>query len=388
MAAACVGLFAMAIAGPAPATLERAESNPPPIKAGLLQAPTRSEPTAGVRIDLNSASAIELETLPRIGPALAGRIVAHRSANGPFATVDHLVGVKGIGPRTLERLRPYVAVTTHQTQQQPAPEPQPVAERIGVDLNSADTQQLESLPGIGPALAARIIESRRASGPFGSIDELVRVRGIGAKTLEALRPHLAPLGASAPHTSAPLLPTTQPTAPVRFDLNSATAAELETLRGIGPALAARIIESRTQTGPFESVEQLTRVRGIGPKTLESLREAITVGAASQLQPAAPLVPEQATPTEPKPPTAAPSRPLNINAANTEQLQTLRGIGPALSARILADRAERGVYNSATDLIRVRGIGEKTATKLAPMLWFGPADGPAYRPAEGRPAADR
>lgn len=61
-------------------------------------------------IDLNSASAAELETLPGVGPALAQRIITHRDLNGPFASVDALDEVSGIGPATLEKLRPLVRV--------------------------------------------------------------------------------------------------------------------------------------------------------------------------------------------------------------------------------------------------------------------------------------
>lgn len=57
-------------------------------------------------VDPNTATEAELTSLPRIGPSLAARIVAHR----PFASVDELVRVPGIGPATLERLRPHVAV--------------------------------------------------------------------------------------------------------------------------------------------------------------------------------------------------------------------------------------------------------------------------------------
>ncbi|MEX2217714.1 MAG: ComEA family DNA-binding protein [Phycisphaerales bacterium] len=61
-------------------------------------------------INLNTATGPELELLPGIGPALAGRIIEHRKANGPFTSIDQLDDVKGIGPRTLERLRPLVKV--------------------------------------------------------------------------------------------------------------------------------------------------------------------------------------------------------------------------------------------------------------------------------------
>jgi len=64
----------------------------------------------GRPMDLNGASAADLELLPRIGPALAGRIVAFREENGDFESVGGLTRVRGIGPRTLEQLRPLVSV--------------------------------------------------------------------------------------------------------------------------------------------------------------------------------------------------------------------------------------------------------------------------------------
>jgi len=59
------------------------------------------------------------------------------------------------------------------------------------------------------------------------------------------------------------------------DLNEATASELEALPGIGPATATAIIEYRTQTGPFGSVDQLVDVPGIGPAKLDAIREFVT-----------------------------------------------------------------------------------------------------------------
>ena len=67
--------------------------------------------TANSLIDLNTASARELESLPGIGPVMAGRIVAHREVNGPFAAVDDVQDVTGIGPKTLESIRSLVTVS-------------------------------------------------------------------------------------------------------------------------------------------------------------------------------------------------------------------------------------------------------------------------------------
>ncbi|MDR0325172.1 MAG: helix-hairpin-helix domain-containing protein [Oscillospiraceae bacterium] len=62
------------------------------------------------RIDINTASAVELTDLPGIGPALSQRIIEYREEHGPFADVDGLINVKGIGEKVLERLRPFAAV--------------------------------------------------------------------------------------------------------------------------------------------------------------------------------------------------------------------------------------------------------------------------------------
>lgn len=63
------------------------------------------EAAGGGTIDLNTASAAELEELPGVGPSIAQRILEHREKNGPFTSVDGLLEVSGIGPATLEKIR-------------------------------------------------------------------------------------------------------------------------------------------------------------------------------------------------------------------------------------------------------------------------------------------
>lgn len=58
-----------------------------------------------------------------------------------------------------------------------------------------------------------------------------------------------------------------------IDVNTATAAQLETIKGIGPKTAAKIIEFRDQNGPFNSIQDVVKVKGIGAKTLEKMIEA-------------------------------------------------------------------------------------------------------------------
>lgn len=81
--------------------------------------PTTSNPSSASQsaarapvglININTATATELEELPGIGPSYAKGIVDYRIQNGPFVRVDDLDKVKGIGPKTLEKLRPLVTL--------------------------------------------------------------------------------------------------------------------------------------------------------------------------------------------------------------------------------------------------------------------------------------
>jgi competence protein ComEA len=76
-----------------------------------------AEPAPGPRgvVNINTAEGEQLQLLPRVGPALAERIINFREVNGPFKSVDELVAVKGIGETSLEQLRPYVATSGETT---------------------------------------------------------------------------------------------------------------------------------------------------------------------------------------------------------------------------------------------------------------------------------
>lgn len=157
----------------------------------------RAEPLRdGERIDPNKASADELDRLPRVGPALARKIVAHRDRHGGFRSLADLDSVPGVGEAVLESFAEHLAlpaevrrrgVLPSTARQVPARRNERSSEAV-VELNSASAEQLERLPGIGPALAARIVESRTVDGRFTSVADLDRVRGIGP----ALRARLAP----------------------------------------------------------------------------------------------------------------------------------------------------------------------------------------------------
>lgn len=98
------------------ASTDDSASSVSPSPSGLV--PDRRQPTevaqkrfAKGRLDLNRATMQDLHTLPGIGPKLAERIMKHRQLVGAFHSPDDLRGVKGIGKKTFERIRPLVTVT-------------------------------------------------------------------------------------------------------------------------------------------------------------------------------------------------------------------------------------------------------------------------------------
>lgn len=161
-----------------------------------------------------------------------------------------------------------------------------------VDVNTADLSELETLPGIGPSKAAAIVQYRTEYGPFTSVDDLDNVPGIGPSTLASLRdqvtigkggkaaasastPSAAPSGASASASSASDAPS-KPAGACSVNINSADAAGLENLPGIGASKAAAILQHRVDNGPFASCDALDDVSGIGPSTISGLRDCCTV----------------------------------------------------------------------------------------------------------------
>lgn len=90
-------------------------TSPPSSTSSVLSVPSqpsvkRSTLSDGVHININTATSQELQTLRGIGPVIAQRIIEYRRISGEFSTVDDLTNVKGIGEKTLARIRDSIAV--------------------------------------------------------------------------------------------------------------------------------------------------------------------------------------------------------------------------------------------------------------------------------------
>jgi len=234
-----------------------------------------------------------------------------------------------------------------------------------IDLNSASVEELATLPGIGEVLARKIVDAR----PHKAVADLAGL-GIPARTINGLK------------SLAEVRPL-----PVAVDLNNDPLNRVETLPGVGPALAKEVIAAR----PFAGFDDLAKLKGFGPAKVDSLKGRVKFGKAepvakakaepkaesSKMEPTAKTKAESskmepATKTKAEPKAAAskeakpPGGKVNLNTAGLEELDALPGIGPVYAQAIVANRP----YAKIEDVMKIKGIKEVEFGKIKDLISVG------------------
>jgi competence ComEA-like helix-hairpin-helix protein len=241
-------------------------------------------------VDVNSASADELMTLPGVGEAIARKIIDNR----PYKAVDDLSGA-GVPAPTVAKIKPLAVA-------RPLPAP--------VDVNNATAEPLQTLPGVGPALSRANIDAR----PFRNYDALAKVKGLGEAKLAGLRGRVefgkaraveaaekgkaeakgvaeksrtkggevvgkgkAKAGEGAEKVNSKVGTAKEASksklpAGKTVNINTASKEELDQLFGIGEARAQAIIDGR----PYKTIDDVKNVKGIGEGVFARIKDRITV----------------------------------------------------------------------------------------------------------------
>ncbi|XP_008684718.2 endonuclease/exonuclease/phosphatase family domain-containing protein 1 [Ursus maritimus] len=156
-----------------------------------------------------------------------------------------------------------------------------------LNINTATEEELMTLPGVTRAVARSIVEYREYIGGFKKVEDLALVSGVGATKLEQVKFEIcvSSKGSSAQHSPSSLrrdllaeqqphhLATSVPLTP-RVNINTATPAQLMSIRGLTEKMAVSIVDYRREHGPFRSVEDLVRMGGINAAFLDRIRHQV------------------------------------------------------------------------------------------------------------------
>ncbi len=245
---------------------------------------------------------------------------------------------------------------------------------IQLDLNTATAAQLAKLPGVSRPLAEQIVAYRAEIGKFTNTAQLQGVSGMSDALFRAITSHVYVMPA------AEVPETTSPTQAVEFplNLNTATAAQLQQLPGIGEVLANAIVEFRRINGNFVNKQQLLEVAGIGETTLSEIEAYLYIEnelplstEPSPTEPPTTIIETKTTTTEPtEPPTEAPTvepSMINLNTATAEQLLTLPGCDPVLADSILYLREHIHGFQNILEILYADGMTKELYLAWEPYL---------------------
>lgn len=263
---------------------------------------------------------------------------------GGFYEWKDIENFRALSDSEREQLRPYL-IFTKSIEEAVAEETETTTiELVPFDPNRVEEAALLAM-GVPPKAANNWLKFLASGGHFQKPDDIQKIYGLPAALAESLMPYLQ----LAPVNSQPVAFNEAPSAydavktNVIVDINRATAAEWQELRGIGPAYSKRIVNFRDKLGGFVSVEQVAETYGLPDSTFQAVY--------LQLRPSAIY------------------RFLSINTLGVEELAAHPYLSWNNAKAIVGYREEHGPYQNAEDLGKLYGLTEKVKKNIVPYLVF-------------------
>ncbi|XP_055013081.1 endonuclease/exonuclease/phosphatase family domain-containing protein 1 [Boleophthalmus pectinirostris] len=147
-----------------------------------------------------------------------------------------------------------------------------------LNINTATEEELMTLPGVNRIVAQNIVEYRDCIGGFKKVEDLALVSGVGATKLEAIKLEICVSSrtSSSQHSPSSIRKDFDCQSSNGININTATPAQLMSIKGITEKIAKNIVAFRTENGPFRTIEDLVRVNHINSSLLDKIRFQIYV----------------------------------------------------------------------------------------------------------------
>lgn len=147
-----------------------------------------------------------------------------------------------------------------------------------LNINTATEEELMTLPGVNRTVAQNIVEYRDCIGGYKKVEDLALVSGVGAAKLEFIKLEICVSSrtSSSQHSPSSLRKDFEHLSSTGMNINTATPAQLMSIRGITEKIAKNIVDYRAENGPFKSIEDLVRVNNINSSLLDKIRFLVFV----------------------------------------------------------------------------------------------------------------
>jgi competence ComEA-like helix-hairpin-helix protein len=270
--------------------------------------------------------------------------MSYLSKGGQFNDWEDVTNFRALSEAERKFLQPYLIFPTSVAES--GRQSDEVAELVfqPFDPNRVEEAQLLAM-GVPPKAASNWLKFLLSGGHFKQATDIQKIYGLPPAKAEALLPYVQIENT----TALAQVETEQPLAyegantPVILDINEATAAEWQALRGIGPAYSQRIVNFRDKLGGFVSVEQVAETYGLP----DSVFQAIYL----QLRPSSIF------------------RPLLINQLGVAELAAHPYLSKTNARAIVQYREEHGPYQRASDLEKLYGLTDEVKKNILPYLVF-------------------
>ncbi len=290
----------------------------------------RAAKAALFSFDPNTASPETFRRL-QLSDRTISAIINYRSKGGKFRNKADFKKIYALRAADYTRLAPYIDIRVS------VPEKQELI-MVNFDPNTATAETLQQL-GIPERAVRAIINYREKGGKYRKKEDVKKIYSLPEAEYLRIAPYIH-IGGAADTLSVRPGPIR---AMVSIDINTATVEEWRSLRGIGPAYAAKIVRFRELLGGFISVEQVAETRHLPDSTYQQIAPQLTLS---------PIF-----------------RPLLINELSVDSLAAHPYIDRKSAQAMVAWRTQNGPFSGFEDLSKLYGLSAETKDKIKPYLVY-------------------